>query len=47
MQKSFPKKTITKVVTIESSGIAPAIYTAQSLATPMIFARKEKTFNNG
>ncbi|AYW48714.1 xanthine phosphoribosyltransferase [Tetragenococcus osmophilus] len=39
----FAEKNITKVVTIESSGIAPAIYTAQSLATPMIFARKEKS----
>lgn len=39
----FSQKNITKVVTIESSGIAPAIYTAQSLATSMIFARKEKS----
>ncbi|MDN6640485.1 MAG: xanthine phosphoribosyltransferase [Tetragenococcus sp.] len=39
----FAEKKITKVVTIESSGIAPAIYTAQSLNAPMIFARKAKS----
>lgn len=33
---------ITKVVTIEASGIAPAIYTAQALGVPMIFAKKHK-----
>lgn len=34
---------ITKVVTIESSGIVPAVYTAQQLKVPMIFARKSKS----
>lgn len=33
---------ITKVVTIESSGIAPAVYAAQALGVPMIFAKKAK-----
>ncbi|MET3644248.1 xanthine phosphoribosyltransferase [Streptococcus gallinaceus] len=33
---------ITKVVTIEASGIAPAIYAAQALNVPMIFAKKHK-----
>ncbi|VTS14320.1 xanthine phosphoribosyltransferase [Streptococcus pseudoporcinus] len=33
---------ITKVVTIEASGIAPALYTAQALKVPMIFAKKHK-----
>ena len=33
---------ITKVVTIEASGIAPAIYTAEALGVPMIFAKKSK-----
>ena len=33
---------ITKVVTIEASGIAPAIYAAQALGVPMIFAKKHK-----
>jgi len=39
----FAEKKITKVVTIEASGIGPAIYTAQSLEVPMIFARKAKS----
>ncbi|AOF48942.1 xanthine phosphoribosyltransferase [Tetragenococcus halophilus] len=39
----FADKKITKVVTIEASGIAPAIYAAQSLNVPMIFARKAKS----
>lgn len=39
----FAEKKITKVVTIEASGIAPAIYAAQSLNVPMIFARKAKS----
>lgn len=33
---------ITKVVTIEASGIAPALYTAANLNVPMIFAKKAK-----
>lgn len=33
---------ITKVVTIEASGIAPAVYAAQALGVPMIFAKKTK-----
>lgn len=33
---------ITKVVTIEASGIAPAVYAAQALGEPMIFAKKAK-----
>ena len=33
---------ITKVVTIEASGIAPALYTAQAMNVPMIFAKKAK-----
>ena len=33
---------ITKVVTIEASGIAPAIYMAEALGVPMIFAKKSK-----
>ncbi|WP_312497627.1 xanthine phosphoribosyltransferase [Enterococcus sp.] len=39
----FKDKGITKVVTIEASGIAPALYTAEALAVPMIFARKAKS----
>ncbi|HEO0575864.1 TPA: xanthine phosphoribosyltransferase [Streptococcus agalactiae] len=33
---------ITKVVTIEASGIAPAVYAAKALGVPMIFAKKAK-----
>lgn len=33
---------ITKVVTIEVSGIAPAVYVAEALGLPMIFAKKAK-----
>ena len=33
---------ITKVVTIEASGIAPAVYVAAALGLPMIFAKKAK-----
>ena len=33
---------ITKVATIEASGIAPAVYVAEALGLPMIFAKKAK-----
>ena len=33
---------ITKVVTIEASGIAPAVYVAEALGLPMIFTKKAK-----
>ena len=33
---------ITKVVTIEASGIAPAVYVSEALGLPMIFAKKAK-----
>lgn len=39
----FAQRNITKVVTIESSGIAPAIFCALKLNAPMIFARKSKS----
>lgn len=38
----FKQVCITKVVTIEASGIAPAIYVAEALDVPMIFAKKAK-----
>ena len=40
---------IGKVVTIEASGIAPALFTAETLNVPMIFAKKAKniTMNEG
>ncbi|GIP23569.1 xanthine phosphoribosyltransferase [Paenibacillus sp. J22TS3] len=41
--RRFSGERITKVLTIESSGIAPAIMTALELDVPMIFARKHKS----
>lgn len=38
----FAQTGITKVVTIEASGIAPATYVAEALEVPMIFAKKAK-----
>ena len=45
----FKNAGITKVVTIEASGIPPALYTADALGVPMIFAKKSKniTMNEG
>jgi xanthine phosphoribosyltransferase len=39
----FKEAGITKVVTIEASGIAPAVFAAKELNVPMIFARKAKS----
>src|SRR5699024_2554353 len=36
----FKEKEITKVLTIEASGIAPAIMVAADLGVPMLFAKK-------
>ncbi|WP_018749791.1 xanthine phosphoribosyltransferase [Paenibacillus sanguinis] len=41
--RRFADAGVTKVLTIESSGIAPAIMTALELKVPMIFARKHKS----
>ena len=40
--EKFKDAGITKVVTIEASGIAPAVYAAEALNVPMIFAKKAK-----
>lgn len=42
LANGYRDKGITKVVTIEASGIAPAAYVAESLDVPMIFAKKHK-----
>lgn len=39
----FSESGITKVLTIESSGIAPSFMAASILGTPLIFARKKKS----
>lgn len=41
--RRFENEGITRILTIESSGIAPAIMTALVLGVPMIFARKQKS----
>ncbi|MEJ9149494.1 xanthine phosphoribosyltransferase [Bacillus smithii] len=41
--KRFQNESITKVLTLESSGIAPAVMTALELKVPAIFARKNKS----
>ncbi|HEY0221656.1 xanthine phosphoribosyltransferase [Lactovum miscens] len=38
----YTENKITKVVTIEASGIAPAIYAADFLHVPLVFAKKSK-----
>ncbi|KRL28119.1 xanthine phosphoribosyltransferase [Limosilactobacillus frumenti DSM 13145] len=46
--KRFANEGITKVWTVESSGIAPAVFTGLAMKVPVIFARKHKslTLNN-
>ncbi len=39
----FTSKGITKIVTIESSGIAPAVFAGLALGVPVVFARKKKS----
>ncbi|MGY3749019.1 xanthine phosphoribosyltransferase [Vagococcus acidifermentans] len=41
--KQYQHRNITKVVTIESSGIAPAAFAGLALGVPVIFARKQKS----
>ncbi|ARC29035.1 xanthine phosphoribosyltransferase [Bacillus toyonensis] len=41
--KCFKEENITKIVTIESSGIAPAVMAALELGVKVIFARKRKS----
>ena len=46
--KRFADKGITKIWTVDSSGIAPAVMTGLAMKVPVIFARKHKslTLNN-
>jgi xanthine phosphoribosyltransferase len=41
--RRFEGKKITKIVTLESSGIAPSVMTALQLQVPVVFARKRKS----
>lgn len=45
--RRFAGERITKVVTVESSGIAPAFATACALGVPLVFARRRKTLLHG
>ena len=39
----FSDQVITKVLTIESSGIAPSVFLGLTLGAPVVFARKRKS----
>ncbi|WP_219835483.1 xanthine phosphoribosyltransferase [Paenibacillus sp. R14(2021)] len=39
----FRESRVTKIMTVESSGIAPAVMTAWLMRVPMVFARKRKS----
>ncbi|WP_066369015.1 xanthine phosphoribosyltransferase [Neobacillus fumarioli] len=41
--RRFANEGITKIVTIESSGIAPAVMTGLTMNVPVVFARKRKS----
>lgn len=41
--RRFQNEGVNRILTIESSGIAPAIMTALVMGVPMIFARKQKS----
>ena len=43
--RRFAGKPITKVLTIEASGIAVAIFVAHQLGVPMVFAKKTQSIN--
>ncbi|MDQ0159687.1 xanthine phosphoribosyltransferase [Alkalibacillus salilacus] len=40
--KRFQDQSVTKVITLESSGIAPSFMAANTLDVPLVFARKKK-----
>lgn len=39
----FADKEITKILTVETSGIAPAVFAGLALGVPVVFARKHKS----
>ncbi len=45
--RRFAGQDIDKVLTIETSGIAPALMTALALGVPMLFARKQQSLTLG
>ena len=44
-KRRFAGKNITKVLTIEASGIGIAVFVAQQFGVPMVFAKKSKSIN--
>ena len=44
-KRRFGHKTITKIMTIEASGIGIAAFVAKEFGVPMIFAKKSKSIN--
>ena len=44
-KRRFADKTVTKVLTIEASGIAIAAFVAKAFGVPMVFAKKSKSIN--
>ena len=45
--RRYASTEINKIITIEASGIAPAIMMGFLLDLPVVFAKKKKAFNNG
>lgn len=44
--RRFAEESITKVITVESSGIPAALTTALQLGVPMVFAKRKKTLTS-
>ncbi len=44
-KRRFANKTVTKVLTIEASGIGIAAFVAREFGVPMVFAKKSKSVN--
>ena len=44
-KRRFAEKNITKVITIEASGIAIAAFVAKEFGVPLVFAKKSKSIN--
>lgn len=44
-KRRFGHKTVTKVLTIEASGIGIAVFVAREFGVPMVFAKKSKSIN--
>jgi xanthine phosphoribosyltransferase len=44
-KRRFADKTVTKVLTIEASGIGIAAFVAKEFGVPMVFAKKSKSIN--